>query len=316
MIPFFIKLKQYFLEQPLPHASFYISSRYISGIQISETGREIKQHFICPLEDNVIQPSFHNENIRNREILEKKISRELEKFHLLDKKIAVLLPELSQKVHAFSFKELPRSKMEKEKIILFRIRKQQPLLPEDIRVSFDELSLNSTKRVVAGIVRSAVVQDYEDFFNSLGLKVRVVGIPSLCLCNLLDKNKNLMLVNINDDSFSLVAAMQGEIILYRQKPIALTARPQEMLEQKMENIIQEIENTIHFMEDKEKKQFDSLWIRPGFLESNEEIYSRLGARLELPVQTIDASIGLKLSQKEKRILSPLIGQLIWRNKTD
>lgn len=316
MIPFFIRLKQYFLEQAIPHASFYISSRYISGVQISQNDRGIKNHFICPLEEAVIQPSFHKENIKNREILKERISKELEKFHLSDKKIAVLLPEMSQKVHVFSFEELPPSKAEKEKIILFRIRKQQPLLPEDIRMSFDEFSLNSTKRVIAGIARSAVVQDYEDFFNSLGLKVRVVGIPSLCLCNLLDRNKNLMLVNINDDSFSLVAAMQGEIILYRQKPFALAIRTQEMLEQKMESIIQEIENTIHFMEDKEKKQFDSLWIRPGFLEDDEEIYSHLEGRLELPVQTIDASIGFKLSQKEKKILSPLIGQLIWHNKTD
>jgi len=50
MALFVEKIKNYFAKQPLPHAAFHLTSRYISGIRVSPKDKRVTNHFILPIE--------------------------------------------------------------------------------------------------------------------------------------------------------------------------------------------------------------------------------------------------------------------------
>lgn len=306
------RIKGYFTQRPLPHSAFQISFRYLSGIRVSPREGNIKNHFVLPIERGVIQPSFSKKNIKNPVILEQKLSEGLEKLHLTGHKIACLIPEASIRAFVFSFDSLPSSRQEREQIIHFRVKKQMPFLPDDTRFSLKVMKANSQEKVIAAIARASVVQEYEDLFNKLRLKVRVVGGPTLSLYNLIDrgKEKDSLLINVEEDSLSLVAIVNSEIALYRQKPFIHDPQTDISGIHRVDNIAKEVENTLNFIEDKEKKKIHSIWVRLGLLETEEDIFSHLKEKLSSPPVGIEVCLGTELGLKERKILSPLIGQIL------
>lgn len=310
MKSFLSRLKNFFTEQPLPSSALQVTSSYISGIHLSSKERKLKSHFVIPLPEGIIQPSFERTNIKDAHLLEKKIAERIERFDIYDHGVALLLPELSQRTFVFSFDSLPSTSKEKEQIIRFRVKKQMPLLSDDVRISYDVIQAKDGKKVVSSLARSSIIDDYENFFSQMKLKVRSVGIPILGLSNLIDweREKDFLVVNIEEDSFGLLAVTNSETSLYRQKPL-IPARGSDTTVG-VQNIIQEIENTAHFIEDKEKRKIAVVWVRLGLLEREDEMFSNLETGLSFPVKSIDPLIKRGLAREDKKILAPLVGQLL------
>ncbi len=138
-----------------------------------------------------------------------------------------------------------------------------------------------------------------------------MGFPFFGLSHLVNWNqeKDFFLINIEKDSFGLLAVTDSEPSLYRKKPLMVRKSENYLLE-RVQNIVQEIENTAQFIRDKEKREISSIWIRFGFLESEEEMLSNMESKLNFPIKNIESLVGLKLSKQDKKILAPLIGQLL------
>lgn len=311
MTSIFNKLKNYFTEHPLPHSALQVTSSYISGIHLSTKDRILKNHFVLPIAGGIVQPSLEKANIKDPSLLQKVINEGVKKFNIYDHGVALLLPELSQRTFVFSFDTLPGTSEEKEQIIRFRVKKQMPLLPKDVRISYDILRTKGRKKIISSLARSTVVSDYENFFGQLRLRIRAVGFPLLGLSHLVNWNqeKDFFLINIEKDSFGLLAVTDSEPSLYRQKPLMVRKSENYLLE-RVQNIVQEIENTAQFIRDKEKREISSIWIRFGLLESEEEMLSNMESKLNFPIKNIESLVGLKLSKQDKKILAPLIGQLL------
>lgn len=140
------KIRDYFARPRLYDLGVQISSHYISGIQVLPKEGKTRRHFVLPLEGGTINPSFNKKNITNSELLENKIKEGLKKIHISAHNIVFLLPELSQKTFIFNFDSFPSSQQEREHLIRFRANKQMPLLPDDIRLSFDIRKSNRSKK--------------------------------------------------------------------------------------------------------------------------------------------------------------------------
>jgi len=225
MAAFLEKIREYFSQQPLPRTAFQLTSRYVSGIHVSAKEGRVSHHFILPLERGIIQPSFDKNNIKKPALLEVGSREKWGNFEFPDSKAAFLLPELSLKAFVFSFDSLPASWRDRERVIRFRVKKQIPLLPEDARFSFDVLRTGAKMKILVAVAKSSVIKEYEDFFSRFNLRVRTVGVPTLSLQSLLNihKEKDVLLINIEEDSLSLVAALNSEISLYRLKPFSIRA---------------------------------------------------------------------------------------------
>ena len=307
---FLDKAKGFFVDQPKPRSAFQMASNYLTGVQFSSKDKKIKSFFTLQLGKGIIEPSFYQNNIKKRDLLSNLFDRELKKYPLTDRRIVFVLPELSQKAFVLTFEKLPAALKERDQIVQFRVKKQLPLLPDDARIAYSLIPTENRVRVLASVARSSVSKEYEDFFSQLKIYVRSVGMPFEGLVNLIGKKeKNVMLVNIEEDAFSLVAITFSEISLYRQKSFALESFDEKSLQQKNDDITLEIENTINFIEDKEKAKMSSLWVRTGLPGDWDGMLSDLAARISIPVEGIDACVPGNLAANEKRHLSPLLGHI-------
>lgn len=306
------KMANFFSQQPLPLAAFQLSSRYLSGLRVSSPDRKIKYHFVLPFQGDVLNPSFYKKNMKDSAELDEKMKEGISKLQLAEQKIVILLPELAQKSFVFSFDSLPGSLKEQEQILLFRIKKQIPVLPEDTRLSFEVLRANAKTKILVTIARESVVREYEDFFSKFQLKVRVVGVPSLSLYNLVGstKDEDYMLIDVEKDSFSLLGVTNSDITLYRQKPFSEDFHDDKDFAEKWRNVVQEIENTTNFIEDKEKRKISCFWVRFGVFEAGEEALGILRDHCGCPVNPIESALSSQLPSLDKKLLSPLIGQIL------
>lgn len=304
-------MMNFFTRIPMPLTAFQLSAHYLSGIHITPKEKRIKSYYISPLEKGIIAPSFYKKNIHDPAGLGNKINEGLTKLNNSGHKMAFLLPELAQKAFVFSFDSVPATLEEQEQLIRFRVKKQMPLLPGDSRLAYMTFSTEDKIRVVASVAKAAVIQEYEDIFSQQKLKVKLVGVPSLSLLNVmdLDAEKDFILIDVEEDSFCLIAVVNSKMALYRQKPFGFESTDEQANIEKISTIIQEVTTTTQFIEDKEKREIASLWIRLGIWNNGEELFEQLGDRLSTPLKRIESSLEQKLDPDKKKILSPLIGQM-------
>ena len=114
-------------------------------------------------------------------------------------------------------------------------------------------------------------------------------------------------MNIENDSFSLIAAVDSEVVFYRQKPLSPQDEEPGSFEKVMTGVMQEIETTARYVEDREKKKIGCLWIRLGLTTLGEEVFQDLENQLPYKHKRIESALSMRLKAGDKRMLSPLIG---------
>lgn len=307
------RLRGYFTSSLCPSAVIQLSSTYVSAIRVDVKERRIKRHFVLDLPRGLIEPHFDRPNISDPTALSGILKDGFKELHVSGKKIACLVPESCLKIFILPFESLPASERERQKLILWRVKKQMPVLPEDIRLAYEVRATPSSVKALAALARTPVVREYEALFGGLGLDVGVITAPSLSLLNLLDWHKggDLLAVNIEDDSLSLAAVTAAEPSLYRLKMFALERGSSRETALKVETIIQEIENTAHFIEDREKRQVRMLWFRSGMKGNQGDVLEALRKELPFDVQPVQVPPSFGLTGEFSGFLAPLAGQIPW-----
>jgi hypothetical protein len=203
----------------------------------------------------------------------------------------------------------PGSGRERDSFIRWRVGKQMPLIPEDARIDYAATPGRGPRRIIAAMARQMVVWEYEALFEKAGLKPVVVSAPSLALANLVrrDGASAALLLNLEEEFLTFLALAGPGWTLYRQKDVG---RPGAIgAEERLDNIVREAENTIRFLEDKEKAGTDGLWVRSSADGEVPEIARRLEERTGLPVRPVEYEAPRVWTDAHKAVLAPLIGQV-------
>jgi hypothetical protein len=108
----------------------------------------------------------------------------------------------------------------------------------------------------------------------------------------------------------LLAIINSKIVLYRVKPFLPEGRWQISPEDKLETVLKEMENTLHFIEDREKKKINALWIRQGQTDAQADWMAVFKEKLPLSVQSVESLVPFGMPSREKQLLSPLVGQFL------
>ncbi len=295
-----------FLEAPLPDAVFQIAPRALTGIRINPRERSVGGRFVAALPDGAVRPAFEGTNIADPAPLEAKLREGMLKLGLSQGTIAVLVPELCVRIYLLPLDSSPASDKERDGIVRWRVGKLMPLLPDDARIVHQSVAVGNGERIVAAVARPEVVREYEGLFVRSGLVPGNVTLPSLSLLGLLPGGGgDALLVNVEDDSLSIIAVVGGEPALLRQKPFALERGAGT---RRLAPLIKEIENTALFLEDKEKKHVGAVWLRAPS-DNGDEIAGELAKQLSLPVRETGSLVPGDAGAREKNLLSTLYGQL-------
>ena len=192
--------KNFFTQRPLTPTVFQFSSNYLSGLTYSLKEGKIKKRLLHTFSRGIIEPSFLKPNIKNQDYIREVIKKSLEKLGSPDGRMALIIPELAQKSFVFYLDSVPSSRRDQEQIILYRIKKQMPSIKENIRISFHVIPGKKGFRIVAAIAHPSIIQEYEDLFRHHSLEVKAVSAPLLSVFNVLNHQKQKMVMNIEDDS--------------------------------------------------------------------------------------------------------------------
>jgi hypothetical protein len=308
------KIKDYFTAPPCPPTIIQVSSSYISGLHVDIKDGRAKSHAVLELPAGLLEPHFDRKNIADTAALAGVLKEGFRQLGGSGKKMACLVPEACLRIFVLSFDSLPASEKEREKIIRWRAKKQMAVLPEDIRLSYETVAASSSIKVLAALARTPVIREYEDLFAGLGLEVGIVASPTISLLNLVDggSEKDFLVINIEEDSLGLVAVTQSEPSLYRLKTFSVDRAGGLRYSQKIEAFVKEIENTAHFIEDREKREVRAVWFRSGLREGQEEILPGLKTALPFEVRAVETPASCGLPPDVSAFLAPLAGQVPWR----
>jgi hypothetical protein len=303
------KLRTYFSERLLPDAVFQIAPGHLSGIRVSRTDGAIKGGFVLPFRDRPVAPSFDRPNVTDLGALEEAVAQGKRNLRLTSGSVALLIPELSLRVFVLSVESFPASGRERESFIRWRIGKQMPLIPEDARIDYAVTAGPGARRVIVAMARQVVVREYEALFEKAGLKPVLVTAPSLALVNLVPRagRTNAVLLNIEDETLTVLALADPGWSLYRQKDIGA---PGAAAGEREENIVREAENTIRFLEDRDRTRVERLWLRCAVAVEQPEIRARLGERIAVAIEPVDYRAPDVWTDAHKAVLAPLIGQVL------
>lgn len=301
----FSRFVRFFTVRPCPSAVFQLTSSTLSGIRVATKEREVREVSVVPLLPGQVEPHFDRKNLADAKALTAVLKEMLTRLHGGGKWAACLLPESCFKIFILPFDALPASAAERENLIRWRIKKQMPVVPDDVRLSYAVVSSGGALRVVLALARKAVIQEYEALFASARLPVGAVTVPSLSLLNLVEREReeDLLVVNIEEDSLSLAAVSPSDLTLYRHKALGAASG------RSIENIAVEIENTVHFLADREKREVRSLWLHAAAPETGAEVVAAVGARFDGAVRMIDSPRLARFAPAERAVLAPLIGQI-------
>ena len=199
---------------------------------------------------------------------------------------------------------------ERDTFIRWRIGKQMPLIPDDARIDYAVTPGRGARKIIVAMARQTVVREYESLFEKAGLKPVLVTVPSLALINLVGQAgpSNGILLNLEDETLTLLAVMDSGWALYRQKGVGAPGGPEA--DERADNIVREAENTIRFLEDKEKKRIERLWVRTAVAAERPPLMDRLKDRIELPLEPVIYEAPEAWSEVQKALLAPLVGQIL------
>jgi len=270
-----LKIKKYFLDLPELDIGFQLTPQGVVGLARTnqKSGPLIfRSHFSA----GIIEPSFHKRNIRHPEAVKEILAQGFQKLEGAPKNLAFLPPEMSLRVFVLAFSSLPSRKEEAEKIIFFAVRKQFPLLPQDVRFAYQIIPENGQMRVVGALARQAVIEEYEQVFDSLGCQVKLILPPTLGLLPLVKTQGKGLVVNVEPDYW-------GAFVF--------------------------VETTSRFIKDKEKIELEQIILRNGVEGRKGDLANLLETKFGLRVTGIEDLVGGGLGSEEKVLGAPLMGVL-------
>jgi hypothetical protein len=304
------RLKSHFQDRLLPDAVFQLSPAFLSGIRVSKKDGSIRSGFVLPLRDHPLSPSFDRPNVNDPSALEEAVAQGMENLRLSSGLAAILVPEPSARVFVLSVDSFPRTGKERDTFLRWRIGKQMPLIPDDARIDYAFTPGRGARKIIVAMARQTVIREYESLFEKAGLKPVLVTVPSLALINLVGQGgpSNGILLNLEDETLTLLAVMDSGWALYRQKGVGGSGGPEA--EERADNIVREAENTIRFLEDKERKRIERLWVRTAVAAERPQLMDRLKDRIDLPLEPVIYEAPEAWSEAQKALLAPLVGQIL------
>ncbi len=303
-------LRSRFLDRLVPDAVFQVSPTFVSGIRVSKKDGSVRGGFVLPLQGRPVSPSFDRPNLTDPAAVEEAIARGMKSLRISSGSVALLLPEPAVRVFVLSVESFPGSGRERDAFIRWRIGKQMPLIPEDARIDYAASPGRGVRKVIVAMARQTIVREYEALFEKAGLKPDLVTVPSLALVNLAVRKgpMNGILLNLEDETLTLLSVTDSGWALYRQKGVGAPGGPEA--DERAENIVREAENTVRFLEDKEKQRVEKLWVRTAVAAERPALIARLKQRIDLPLEPVDYEAPEAWTEAQKAVLAPLVGQIV------
>ncbi len=267
------------LQDPPPTHAFELSEEGLAFAPVSEPKLAEFARFepgvllVSPLHDNIQQPQVLLDHIRS--LAPANGSRK--------RRAAVILPDYCARVAVLDFDTFPTDPDEQQALVRFRLKKSVPFEVETAMVSYvlQPRSNGSRIEVLAAVISSDIVVQYEAPFRAAGFHPGLVTTSTLAALNLLAPDGITLLVKLSGRVLSVLVLQESSVNL---------ARCIEMEGGRLDDIESVLHPTIAYIEDELKGRPKQIWLA-GFGPEMEQLAPRWEQEWGVAVQAVRSRFG-------------------------
>jgi type IV pilus assembly protein PilM len=163
----------------------------------------------------VIAPDLTEINVRDRNAVHRALHDVLDSISGNSTDVTAVLPDASVRVVLLDFESLPSKRDEAEAVIRFRLKKSLPFDLDKANVSYHAEAALTGIRVVAAVILTNVLEEYESLFRDAGYNPGVVLPSTLASVGAISGERPTLVVKVDSRTTSIAILAQKQLLLFR-----------------------------------------------------------------------------------------------------
>jgi len=268
------------LNEPPPTHAFELSEAGLAFAPVSQPALAKFQ----PFEPGAVLVSPAHENIQQPQAVLEQIQKLAPANGHRKRRAALILPDYCARVAVLDFDTFPTNPDEQQALVRFRLKKSVPFEVETAVVSyFQQPRVASGPKidVLAAVISSEIVQQYEAPFRVAGFQPGLVTTSSIAALNLLAPDGITLLVKLSGRVLSVLVLQENTVNL---------ARCMEMEGGELEDVESVLHPTIAYIEDELKGRPSRIWLA-GFGPNAQEVAARWQKEWGVAVEAVRSRFG-------------------------
>jgi type IV pilus assembly protein PilM len=300
LLPQALKTKlQRFFEPRLPSVACELNRRAIALVRLDSKNAAIVDRFVVtPLPPGLLVPSLVEPNIRSVPDFVTALKTAFTKADLKTPRISLAIPDASAKVAIHHLDMLPGNENEKLMLLRWKLKKTVPFNVEDAHLSYlDYKGLDGHYKVLTVCIHKAVLAQYEEVFQKLGMHPGYISLSSFAAFELLVRlepelwQQSVLFLRVRSSGSSSLVTQQGSVVFFRQvdyeaeeseAAASLSARTEAM-----PDLYSELHPSVMYYQDRlSAKPLDKIYVACP-TEPTEAVLSSLSEKFQSPVLKLD-----------------------------
>jgi len=190
------------------------ADRVLAG-RVSERGDAIEMCAAADLAPGSVVPDLLEANLRERDRVFATIRETLGHVSGRSRDVIAVLPDAAVRVMLLDFETLPANRQEAEGVIRFRLKKSLPFDVDKAKVSYHSQPSTGGIRVIAAVVLTSVLEEYESVFREAGYSPGVVLPSMLAALGATDADRPTLVVKADPRTASIAILDKRQLLLFR-----------------------------------------------------------------------------------------------------
>ena len=284
-----------------PKLACEITPERIIAARAMDDASGIDSYTARSLATGALLPRLAEDNIANADILKQAVSDALTTVGARSHDLISILPDASVRIVLLDFDTLPDKKHDADGVVRFRLKKSLPFDVDHAAVSYNVQNRNGKVQVIAAVVLSSVLAEYENLFRNLGYAPGVVIPSTLAALGNVDTTDSVLVIKTDAVTTTLAIVSNQQLMLFR------TLDNQGV---SVEQLVPDVHASLVFFQDTYDMRVNRILV--GGLIDAETVRPVLEAQTEVPVQDLVASrhLGSTRPNFPSSALAGVVGALL------
>src|SRR4051812_37332876 len=235
-----------------PRVACEITPERVIAARATDDGGSLDSYTARAIAPGVVSPRLGEDNIVNVDALKHAISEALTTVGARTRDVVAILPDASVRIALLEFDTLPEKKADADGVIRFRLKKALPFDVEKSDVSYDIVRADGKVHVVAAVVLSSVLAEYENIFRELGYAPGIVVPSALAALGNVESNDPVMVIKSDASTTTVAIVGNGQLLLFRTLENPSEGAP------KAEQLAEDVHASLVFFQDTYNMRVDRI----------------------------------------------------------
>ena len=188
-----------------------------TAIHASPDRQTVVSRAVAPLPEGAIIAGLRETNVLDRESVRDAVQTALDGAGFSGSELSLVIPDDAVRIALLNVDSLPGADAERRAIIRWKLKKNVPFDVDTAQVTYQTLRENPSVELLVAISRQAIVDQYQELVESMGLHAGVLSPSTPAALNLLpDHPGDVLFVKKSPTSVTTSVMMGGTLRFYRK----------------------------------------------------------------------------------------------------